>query len=245
VAAPCDCEPAQLVDVAGVVATYQANNDDVALGIDPGLLANVQSDISRDLPCGRIYLTRISSNQATITLKVNPATHVVLVVGSYIETGSDFTITVPPDAELDLFVGDTITASGAFSVGNQESPARARTYVGGSTVNLRGASLLVANVYAPKATITLGGTAATLYGSIFASSLNPSADLTIHYDEAILNGTAGTSTPGCPAPSACSSPCDCAGQACNGGTCGPCTDSTQCCAPLVCVQGACLGAATQ
>jgi hypothetical protein len=46
--------------------------------------------------------------------------------------------------------------------------------------------------------LDLGGSATTtLYGSIFASSLIASADLMIHYDDAILTQS---STPACPAP---------------------------------------------
>jgi hypothetical protein len=40
-------------------------------------------------------------------------------------------------------------------------------------------------------------------------------------------------------PTSCNTCLDCQGQACNGGLCGGCTNSAQCCAPLVCVQGQC------
>jgi hypothetical protein len=38
----------------------------------------------------------------------------------------------------------------------------------------------------------------------------------------------------------CNTCLDCNGQACINHTCGGCTDSTQCCAPLSCVQGMCV-----
>ena len=58
----CDCASSDFVDIAGVVATYEAHNDDAALGISSTMLENVQSDTSMNLPCGRIYLTRIGAN---------------------------------------------------------------------------------------------------------------------------------------------------------------------------------------
>ena len=40
----------------------------------------------------------------------------------------------------------------------------------------------------------------------------------------------------------CSTCLDCAGQACNSGSCGSCTNSSECCAPLLCLGGVCGGA---
>ena len=37
----------------------------------------------------------------------------------------------------------------------------------------------------------------------------------------------------------CTSCTDCNNQACIDGTCGACTDSSQCCAPLECINGSC------
>jgi len=41
-------------------------------------------------------------------------------------------------------------------------------------------------------------------------------------------------------PTGCASCLDCQGQACINGTCGACTNSSQCCAPLVCQNGSCV-----
>ena len=46
----CDCTESQFVDVAGVVATYEAHNDDQGLGIEPNALENVQTDVAMMLP---------------------------------------------------------------------------------------------------------------------------------------------------------------------------------------------------
>jgi hypothetical protein len=113
-------------------------------------------------------------------------------------------------------------------------------YVAGTgtkTVNLQGATQLAGNLYCPGVQVVLGASASTtLYGSIFASRLNAGADLTIHYDEAIL---AQASSAACAPPPTCNTCRDCGGQACNSGTCGGCTVSADCCAPLVCVTGRC------
>jgi hypothetical protein len=227
----CDCSPSDFVDVAGIVATYQADNDDAALNIDPTMLENVQTPATISLGCGRVFFTRIGAGQAAIHLTVQQ--RVAIFVGGDI-SASDFDIDVPVGSELDLFVKGSVTVRGAFTVGDPSNPARARTYVGGPTINLQSAATLSGNVYAPQATLTLGAAApATLYGSVFASSLSASSDLTIHYDQAILT----PSTPGCAPPVTCSTCSDCAGQACNSHTCGACVDSTGCCAPLVCGAG--------
>jgi hypothetical protein len=231
---PCDCDPSQFVDIAGVVATYKAQNDDAAQGVDPTMLANVQSATTETLPCGRIYLTGIGAS-APVHLTTAPGRSALFVDGDL--SASDFEIDVPPGSELDLFVAGIVSVSGSFLVGDTTNPARARTYVGGSTVNLQGTATLAGNLYAPNAVITLGAAPTTLYGSLFASRLSSGSDLTIHYDEAIL-----TPSSTCAAPTSCKTCNDCNGQACNSNTtCGLCTDSSQCCRPLVCSpQGTCV-----
>jgi hypothetical protein len=239
----CDCAVEHLVDVAGVVATYEASNDDAVVstttstssgsvqtvGISPSAFGNVQTAVTQTLACGRIFLKTIVGNQAPIDLTTEG--RVALFVNGDITT-DDFIVHVPPGSEFDLFVAGNVTARGKFQVGDPANPARARMYVGGTSVNLAGATTLAGNLYAPHAALTLGASAPTiLYGAIFALKFQGSADLTIHYDEAILTPSA---TPACSAPASCASSCDCAGQACSGGACGACSDSAPCCPPLVC-----------
>ncbi len=163
---------------------------------------------------------------------------VAVFIGGDLSTTSDFVVDVPAGSEVDLFVENGVTVGGAFAVGEASNPAAARTYVGNTnTVNLQGAAQLAGNLYCPGAQLVLGSQApTTLYGSIFAARLTAGADLTIHFDEAIL---ASSSSSGCAPPTTCSTCRDCGGQACNSGTCGGCTESVQCCAPLVCVSGQC------
>jgi hypothetical protein len=235
VPAACDCDATQFVDVAGVVRTYQTQNDDAAMHLDATMLENVTSALTTTLPCGRIFFKSIGAN-APIHLMTSPGRVAIFVAGDL--SASDFEIDVPQGAELDLFVAGSVNVRGVFLVGDQTNPARARTYVGGSTVNLQSAATLAGNLYAPNATITLGGTApTTLYGAIFSAALSSGSDLTIHYDKTILTPSFA---PTCAVPTSCSTCNDCNGQACNSGTCGHCADSTQCCAPLVCRSGTCV-----
>jgi hypothetical protein len=229
----CDCT--HFVDVAGVVRTYEADNDDLVLNVDEHMLENPQLAVTTTLPCGRIYFTHVGGN-APIHLMTSPGRVAIFVGGDL--SASEFEIDVPPGAELDLFVAGSLTVRSSFLVGNVTNPARARTYVGGD-INLQSMATLAGNLYAPAATITLGGTApTTLYGSVFAKALSAASDLTIHYDEAILTPPMSA----CAAPTGCpNNTCnECNGQACNSGTCGSCAVSTQCCAPLVCRGGTCV-----
>ena len=245
---PCDCDPRDLVDVAGVVATYQDHNDDAALGISPTMFANVQVDTSSTptpLPCGRIFLTGIGAN-APVHWAATGGRVAVFVAGDL--SVSDFQIDVPPGTELDLFVAGSVNVRGVFQVGDQNNPARARTYVGGSSVNLQSAATLLGNLYAPHATITLGTAPTTVYGSIFAGGLSSESDLTIHYDETILTPS---SPPLCATPTTCQTCNDCNGQACSlndaalFGSCGLCNEDSDCCRPLICTpQGTCVPVVT-
>jgi len=236
VSAACDCAPQDLVDIAGYVALYRTANDDAAAGIDPKLLENVTSAVSATIPCGRIYFTSIGG---TAPIHLTTQGRVAIFVGGNLSTTSDFVVDVPSGSELDLFVEGDVTVGGAFQAGEAANPSKARTYVGGSgTLNLQGAAQMAGNLYAPHAQLVLGGSApTTLFGSIFAARLNAGADLTIHYDDAIL---APASSLGCETPSSCKTCRDCLGQSCNSGTCGGCATSSQCCAPLVCKAGACV-----
>jgi hypothetical protein len=235
VPAACDCAPQDLVDIAGFVETYRTTNDDAAANIDPTMLENVTTALTATIPCGRIFFTKVG---ATAPIHLTIQGRAALFIGGQLSTISDFVVDVPSGSELDLFIESGVAVGGSFQAGDPTNPAKARTYVGGSeTVNLQGPSQLAGNLYAPYAQLVLGGSApATLFGSIFAARLSAGSDLTIHYDEAILS--VGSSA-GCAAPSTCTTCRDCGGQSCNSGTCGGCTDSTQCCAPLMCVNGQC------
>jgi hypothetical protein len=92
----------------------------------------------------------------------------------------------------------------------------------------------------------------TMYGAVFAGDYHSTSNTHIHYDGAATTladecpkppppgsdgGSSGSS--GGP-PGGCGSCRDCNNQACIGGACGACTDSSQCCSPLRCVGGSCI-----
>ena len=76
-----------------------------------------------------------------------------------------------------------------------------------------------------------------VFGALFVGSFNPSAQVQIHHDIAIIkasqectpsgSGGGGGST-------MCTKCQDCGGQACKSGSCGSCTQNSDCCSPLVC-----------
>lgn len=81
-----------------------------------------------DLPCGRYYLDRIQAS-SPITIAVHG--HTAVFVGGSVEVTAGLTFAVDPDATLDLYVGGTLSATGALTVGSPAYPARSRVYVGG------------------------------------------------------------------------------------------------------------------
>ena len=86
----------------------------------------------------------------------------------------------------------------------------------------------------------------TVYGSLYAGSLDGTADLTIHYDRQVdIQGITcppppNMSMPDGGPPPGCGSCKDCNNQACINGACGMCTTDAQCCPPLQCFQGMCV-----
>lgn len=230
----CDCDPAKLVDVAGIVEGFRpaAKNDNAAMGIDQAAFESVSTATTRAVPCGRLFLTRISTSAP---LKLTLTGRTAIFVGGDVALGADFEIEVPNGAELDLFIGGNVVASGGFQLGSAATPATARAYVGGNgTINLSRATTLAGNVYAPKAEAVLAS-GGTVFGSIFARRVATQGDLAIHFDESIVKGD-----PSCIPPSTCKVCGDCGGGACIGGKCDSCTDSSQCCAPLLCQNGKCV-----
>ncbi len=234
VAPPCACAPTDLVDIASFVAARRTDHDDARIGLDPARLARLSGPTTLELPCGRYYVDAIGGDGA-LTLRI--AGRTALFVGGNADLRRAFHVELSPGAELDLFIAGTLSAADEVRLGAPEQPARARLYVGGAgTLALAGGTLLGGNLYAPGSELQLSG-GAEVFGSLFVRRLVTSAPLTVHYDTAVLD--AGSECPGGP-PTNCSTCLDCRNQACLAGHCGACTDSSQCCAPLLCFRGQCL-----
>ncbi|HEX4457800.1 MAG TPA: hypothetical protein VIA18_07505 [Polyangia bacterium] len=230
---PCDCSASALLPIAATVAAKKTANDDALIGLDPGLLVSGSPPQRLDLPCGEYYLTGIAS---PIAVTIAAHGHTALYVDGDITTSSQLAITLDPTATLDLFVSGTIKASQTLAIGSPNYPALSRTYVGSSTELVVSSNVrLATNLYDATALVTWSAPI-EVYGSIFAGDFKASSTVKIHYDTAIL--TDGQQCPPTP-PGGCSTCTDCNNQACVNGTCGACTDSSQCCAPLQCINGTC------
>src|SRR5262249_28205049 len=125
--------------------------------------------------------------------------------------------------------------SSGFTVGSPNYPASMRMYLGGSqTFSLSSEASIAGNLYDAAAPVSWSSEVAA-YGAIIAGNFDASSNVTIHYDREAVD--VGRVCP--PEPGTCKTCTDCNNQACVNGTCGACTDSSQCCAPLQCIMGTC------
>lgn len=234
--APCNCAPESLLDITGLVDASRTDNDNATAGIAEDALDGYAGGTTLTVPCGRHFLSRVFGTEP-LTLRVTGRT-AIFVAGDLALTDS-FTVIVEDGGELDLFVQGNIVSSHPITLGSPETPAKTRLYVGGSgTVNVVAGAFIAGNLYAPRAELTTAGAIET-FGSVFVRRMAASGSVTIHYDTAVLR--AGDDCPGSPTPTAeCTSCEDCRNQACAGGTCGACTQDSECCAPLVCAGGSCV-----
>jgi hypothetical protein len=238
VAPPCDC--ANSIDVANIVQGFQTTNDDAANQLTPSSLDNPTHTIP--LPCGLYYFDGIHGSSA-VSLDVQG--RVAVFVGGDLSVTQGITIELEPGAELDLFIAGNVDIegpSGSVTVGDVSHAALTRIYVGGNGNDAGGGftlsadATLSANIYAPNAVVQLASDF-VLRGAILAGALQFSGDFSILYDTAVLQVSQSS---GCqPTGGGCATCNDCpsATPACNGGTCGPCQTTADCCAPLVCVTG--------
>lgn len=232
VAQPCDCGTP--VDIAGYVARHATDNDNASIRLEPSALGNIAEPTRLSLGCGRFYVDRIGGEGA-LTLTVTG--RAALFVGGDVALQSRLIVEVAPQGELDLFVAGTIVSAERLLLGSPDRPARVRLYVGGTgTLQLSGGALVAGNVYAPQAELTTSAPV-EVFGSLFVRRIAASAELEIHYDTAVLSAADDCPTP---PPPTCDSCGDCRNNACTPDGCGACSDTTDCCAPLVCVGGSCL-----
>jgi hypothetical protein len=234
---PCDCTPSNIIPVAAIVQKFASpNNDNAAIGLNPAVLNGPGAPTRLDLPCGYYYLDSIQ-NSVEVTIVAHGNTG--LFIGGSITPQAALTITLDPTAQLDLFVAGTISSSDTLVIGAVNYPALSRTYVGSSaSLSFMSGTTLGSNLYAANA--PLDWSAGTdIFGSVFCGNFSGSANVGIHYDSEILQ--IGTQSCG-PPPSMCTACGNCGNQACVNGTCGSCSSSAQCCAPLLCQNGTCVQA---
>jgi hypothetical protein len=242
----CPCADEKIIDVASIVTAAASMHDDATIALSPDSLAEVTTDTTIELGCGRYYFTgvRVASG-ATLTLRVTG--HAALLVdGTFAAApGGRIQADIDPEAELDLFVRGRFTerpapgSDGADTIvlGSSSRAAAVRIYVADhpedEPIFLPSSGYeFYGNLYAPRAHVAGGGS--TVYGSIFAGGTNLNG-VTVHYDRAVLGVVESC---GDDPPAECDSCGDCpSASGCSGGLCGGCTTDADCCAPLVCYPG--------
>ncbi len=256
----------QLIPVRAIVQHFSnpANNDNALIGLNSNVLTNPNGAQRLDLPCGNYYLDQINTSNAT-TIVVHGRT--AIYIGGSIVVSQQIIFDLDPDATLDIFVAGVMKTSNTVTVGNPAYPRLSRMYFGssgclgsgacgsnadccsgvcsagqcaggaggniGETVGLSGTANLNGLFYAGHGTVRVTNPL-TMHGAIFANYYD-SVRSTIHFDKgAVDNGDE------CPPPVGNCTDCrDCDNQACVNGQCAQCTDDSQCCSPLRCVNGSC------
>jgi hypothetical protein len=236
----CDCDAKRLIPIREIVEQHRApNNDNAVIGLDEAALEDPGQALRLDLPCGRYNFTNIKTS-LRLTIHVHGRT--ALFVEGDVESSSALAFVLDPDAELDLFVGGTLKASETFVFGSPNFPALSRAYIAGDAkLALSDDVRLAGQLYAANAEVVWSAQNA-IYGAVLAGSFRASAKTDIHYDRGVLRtgddcppgGEGGAGTTEC---GGCQ---DCHNQACRNGVCGQCEDSSECCAPLICVEGSCV-----
>jgi hypothetical protein len=245
---PCIYCPSQMpgpIDVASFVSarvtnTAGTNNDNASIKLSDTLFSSGTGPGRLDLPCGNYYLDGISRDAI-----IYAHGHTALYVGAKGITAGNVTFSLDPTATFDIFVAGTVSNGGTFTVGAQNYPALTRMYVAGTgALTFSSSANIFGNLYDAGHVGLSSGT--TVYGSVYAGSLDGQADLTIHYDRQVVvqgatcppaagaGGAGGSGGGGGSGMTSCGSCKDCNNQACVAGTCGKCTSSSQCCAPLIC-----------
>jgi hypothetical protein len=232
---PCDSCGAAAIPVGTIVDGYAgANNDNAQINLATNAMANLTGSTRLDLPCGSYYLDSIDST-GSVTIYARGRT--ALFIGGD-ATASILSFSTDPSGSLDVFVKGTLNSSADLVVGNPNYAALTRIYIGGAGLTIAGEAHLAGLFYAASSDLNLESHI-TAYGSLYVKNFIGAGDNTdVHYDRAALKQGEGCDVP--PPPGGCKSCRDCGNQACLNGTCGACTTSADCCAPLVCSAGTCI-----
>jgi len=187
---PCDCAQ-NAVDVAAAVAAAVRVNDDASIGLAPDRLAAVTTSTLLDVPCGTYALSSIDTRSALVLAVHGRA---LLAVAGDVTLRAGFTVTLDPDAELDLLVGGRLLTSGSNAIGSM-TPARFRIWVAGSqTVVFDDDPNVGAVVHAANAQV-MASSGLELSGALFAKTLVGGARVNVHFDQAVLSVGASCGEP--------------------------------------------------
>lgn len=232
-ARPCRCDTKALaLPTALALAHAPPHNDNGAIGLAADAAVEPPGAVSLELPCGLFYLDAVRSGAPVTILATGRA---ALFIGGDVRMTGPLTVGTAGEGELDVYVAGTLSASGAFTLGDEARPARLRVYIGGTEgVVISNSARVAAFVQAGRAEVALGNHA-DVFGGVVARRIVAPNVLTVHYDRAVLAAAAG-----CPDDArACTGCADCEGQACVAGACGPCAVDADCCPPRACRLGRC------
>ncbi|HEY8926253.1 MAG TPA: hypothetical protein VIU64_17855 [Polyangia bacterium] len=186
---PCDC--AAPFDVSAAIAAAMAANDDAALNITADGLANVTTATKIDFSCG-IYAFSSISSQASLTFGIHG--RVLIAVAGDVLLQRALAIAFDPavpSAELDLLVLGSFIANGGptVPVGTVYSDLLRVWIAGAGPIVVPSAPVLGGVFHAPGAAL-MAPRGLTLIGSITAGSLAVAGQVSVDFDDAILE--AGT-----------------------------------------------------
>jgi hypothetical protein len=187
--APCRCD--QQLDLLSAIDSASRSNDNAIIGLDAATgLHTSGGAVRRELPCGKYFVEDVDAASA-LTLRITGRV-ALFVRRSIVSQNVPFTIELAAGAELDLILGEGISAMGQVTIGDPAKPGRTRVYVAGQgtsgTLYFLGALSLAASVYAPSSELARAGTEpATVYGALLVERATSLPPLTVHYDRTLTD----------------------------------------------------------
>lgn len=259
---PCPCAENQILDIAALTNWARTHNDNAVRNVITATAWENGGPSNITLPCGRYYITRINQGSGGLTIRAEGRT--VLYVDGDLQVAGQMNLEIAPGAEIDLFVAGDLGVGASLRFGDATQPSAVRTYSAGTgTLALAASSVFGGNLYAPRAHVDFGA-AATIYGALFARSVQFQGSADVHFDSAVRRAgeaceppptpDAGVPDVGAPdggapdlgppdaGPVECVDGCGCGGGlGCVEDVCAPCASDLDCCAPSVCgANGQCL-----
>lgn len=252
---PCACEEEQIIPIAAMIEGRRTDNDNALIDLDADALRAGSTVRRLDLPCGSYFLRGIDSG-GDLTIMAHGRT--ALYIQGNVKA-QRLTIKAMPGAELDVFIdGDVHT--GGLVFGSQHYPAATRLYLGGDEGLIITQGVDIGGfVYAYPGAMHFTSNV-EVFGGVFGNQISVTQPLAVHYDRQIQR--VGDSCPGEepeePTPGEdVGVPGEDAGDDVGvppgdtGGEdpdppvdqCvefeGSCSESSDCCAPMLCSQGQC------
>ncbi len=178
---PCPCEPADLLDVAGMVAAQR--------GAEAIVLPTEFGNHSITLDSGNYYTDQPGLLAGNTIIQINGL--VRIFIEADIETIGNSIFKLGPDGDLEIYVAGSVHTMGNFLLGTPFSflaDARPiRLYIGGSgtvDLELEGNTILNAAVYAPQADLSFRGNL-IVSGALFLNSLKGWGNVQVSYDSSL------------------------------------------------------------